>query len=192
MTEPNRCPWCGTDPLYVEYHDNEWGVPVYDDQTLFEFLILEGAQAGLSWITVLRKRENYRKAFDNFNPEKIARYTDAKKAKLLLDEGIIRKRLKVASAVKNAKAYLAMKKNGEDFSQFLWSFVGGKPIDNKHKTTGTVAVSTPESDAMSKALKQKGFNFVGTTICYAFMQATGMVNDHIQSCHKYSSSKRGK
>ena len=137
MTEPNRCPWCGTDPLYVEYHDNEWGVPVYDDQTLFEFLILEGAQAGLSWITVLRKRENYRKAFDNFNPEKIARYTDAKKAKLLLDEGIIRNRLKVDSAVKNANAYLAMKKNGEDFSQFLWSFVGGKPLDNKHKTTGT-------------------------------------------------------
>ena len=192
MTEPNRCPWCGTDPLYVEYHDNEWGVPVYDDQTLFEFLILEGAQAGLSWITVLRKRENYRKAFDNFNPEKIARYTDAKKAKLLLDEGIIRNRLKVDSAVKNAGAYLAMKKNGEDFSQFLWSFVGGKPLDNKHKTTGTVAVSTPESDAMSKALKQKGFNFVGTTICYAFMQATGMVNDHIQSCHKHSSSKQGK
>jgi DNA-3-methyladenine glycosylase I len=190
MIEPNRCPWCGTDPLYIEYHDKEWGVPVYDNQTLFEFLILEGAQAGLSWITVLRKRENYRKAFDNFNPEKIARYTDVKKAKLLLNEGIIRNRLKIDSAVKNAHAYMTMKKNGEDFSTFLWSFVGGKTIDNKHKTTRTIAVSTPESDAMSKALKQKGFNFVGTTICYAFMQATGMVNDHIQSCHKYRLSKR--
>jgi len=192
MTELIRCSWCGTDPLYVEYHDKEWGVPVYDDKTLFEFLILEGAQAGLSWITVLRKRENYRKAFDNFNPEKIARYTEAKKAKLLLDEGIIRNRLKIDSAVKNAKAYVAMKKNGEDFSAFLWSFVGGKPIDNQHQTTRTVAASSPESDAMSKALKHKGFNFVGTTICYAFMQATGMINDHIQSCHKYPLLKQRK
>ncbi len=192
MTEPTRCPWCGTDPLYVEYHDTEWGVPVYDDQTLFEFLILEGAQAGLSWITVLRKRENYRKAFDNFNPEKIARYSDAKKAKLMENEGIIRNKLKIESAVKNAQAYVAMKKNGENFSAFLWSFVGGKTIDNRHKTTRTVVASTPESDAMSKALKQKGFNFVGTTICYAFMQATGMVNDHIQTCHKYSTPKRSK
>jgi DNA-3-methyladenine glycosylase I len=186
-TEHARCPWCGTDPLYMEYHDKEWGKPLYDNQKLFEFLLLEGAQAGLSWITVLRKRENYRAAFDNFNPEKIARYTDAKKAKLLLNEGIIRNRLKVDSAVKNAKAYLAMQKNGEDFSEFLWTFVGGKPLQNKHKTTSTIAASTPESDAMSKALKQKGFNFVGTTICYAFMQATGMVNDHIASCHKYPS-----
>jgi DNA-3-methyladenine glycosylase I len=192
MTELARCPWCGTDPLYVEYHDTEWGVPVYDDQKLFELLILEGAQAGLSWITVLRKRENYRKVFDNFDPAKIARYTDAKKAKLLLNEGIIRNRLKIDSAVKNAQAYIAMKKNGENFSVFLWSFVGGKPIDNQHQTTHTVAASTPESDAMSKALKLKGFNFVGTTICYAFMQATGMVNDHIQSCHKYPLQKRKK
>jgi DNA-3-methyladenine glycosylase I len=192
MTELARCPWCGTDPLYVEYHDTEWGVPVYDDQKLFEFLILEGAQAGLSWITVLRKRENYRKVFDNFDPAEIARYTDAKKAKLLLNEGIIRNRLKIDSAVKNAQAYIAMKKNGENFSVFLWSFVGGKPIDNQHQTTHTVAASTPESDAMSKALKLKGFNFVGTTICYAFMQATGMVNDHIQSCHKYPLQKRKK
>ncbi|MET0356522.1 MAG: DNA-3-methyladenine glycosylase I [Cellvibrio sp.] len=190
--EPPRCPWCGDDPLYTEYHDNEWGTPLYDNQKLFEFLILEGAQAGLSWITVLRKRENYRKAFDNFNPEKIARYTETKKAKLLLNEGIIRNRLKIDSAVKNAQAYLAMKKNGEDFSEFLWSFVGGKTIANKHKSTSTVPASTPESDAMSKALKQKGFNFVGTTICYAFMQATGMVNDHIQTCHKYNPTKQGK
>lgn len=190
--EPSRCPWCGYDPLYTEYHDNEWGTPLHDNQKLFEFLILEGAQAGLSWITVLRKRENYRKAFDNFNPEKIARYTETEKAKLLLNEGIIRNRLKIDSAVKNAQAYLAMKKNGEDFSEFLWSFVGGKTIANKHKSTSTVPASTPESDAMSKALKQKGFNFVGTTICYAFMQATGMVNDHIQTCHKYNPTKQGK
>lgn len=189
MNELTRCPWCGTDPLYVTYHDNEWGTPLYDNQQLFEFLILEGAQAGLSWITVLRKRENYRAAFDNFNPEKIARYSEAKKAKLLLNEGIIRNRLKIDSAIKNAKAYLAMQKNGEDFSEFLWSFVGGKPQQNKHKNTSTIPASTSESDAMSKALKQKGFNFVGTTICYAFMQATGMVNDHVISCHKYTPSK---
>ena len=192
MTEPVRCPWCGTDPLYTTYHDDEWGTPLYDNQKLFEFLILEGAQAGLSWITVLRKRENYRAAFDNFNPEKIARYTEAKKAKLLLNEGIIRNRLKIDSAIKNAQAYLAMQKNGEDFSEFLWSFVSGKPQQKKHKNTSTIPVSTPESDAMSKALKQKGFNFVGTTICYAFMQATGMVNDHITSCHKYTPAKSGK
>jgi len=192
MTDVTRCPWCGTDPLYMEYHDSEWGTPVYDNQKLFEFLILEGAQAGLSWITVLRKRENYRKAFDNFDPVKIARYTDAKKAKLLLNEGIIRNRLKIDSTIRNAKAYLAMQKDGEDFSEFLWSFVGGKTLYNKHKNMSTIQASTSESDAMSEALKQKGFNFVGTTICYAFMQATGMVNDHIQSCHKYSSSKARK
>jgi DNA-3-methyladenine glycosylase I len=170
----------------MEYHDTEWGVPLHDNQKLFEFLILEGAQAGLSWITVLRKRENYRKAFDNFNPEKIARYSEAKKAKLLQNEGIIRNRLKIDSAIKNAQAYLTMQKNGEDFSEFLWSFVGGEPKQNKLKNIGHATVSTPESDAMSKALKQKGFNFVGTTICYAFMQATGMVNDHLTNCHRYN------
>lgn len=185
MTEKFRCPWCGTDPLYVEYHDNEWGKPLYDSQKLFEFLILEGAQAGLSWITVLRKRENYRKAFDNFNPEKMARYSEAKVEKLLLNEGIIRNRLKVESAIKNAKAYLTMQKNGEDFSKFMWSFVNGKPIQHKLKSMSQAKASTPESDAMSKALKQKGFNFVGTTICYALMQAAGMVNDHLVDCHKY-------
>jgi DNA-3-methyladenine glycosylase I len=185
MTEKIRCSWCGTDPLYMEYHDKEWGVPLYDNQKLFEFLILEGAQAGLSWITVLRKRENYRKAFDNFDPVKIARYTEAKKAKLLLNEGIIRNRLKIESAVKNAQAYLAMKKNDEDFSEFLWSFVNGKPKQNKLKSMSHAQASTIESDAMSKALKKKGFNFVGSTICYAFMQATGMVNDHLTTCHRY-------
>ena len=189
ITEKKRCPWCGTDPLYVAYHDDEWGKPVYDNQALFELLILEGAQAGLSWITVLRKRENYRAAFDHFDPVKIARYTDAKKAKLMLNEGIIRNRLKIESVVKNAQAYLAMEKNGEDFSQFLWSFVNGKPKINKHKDMSSLQASTPESDAMSKALKKKGFNFVGSTICYAFMQATGMVNDHMIDCHKYKASQ---
>jgi DNA-3-methyladenine glycosylase I len=192
MNEKIRCPWCGTDPLYMDYHDKEWGTPLYDNQKLFEFLILEGAQAGLSWITVLRKRENYRNAFDNFNPEKIARYTEAKKAKLLLNEGIIRNRLKIDSAIKNAQAYLAMKKNGEDFSEFLWSFVNGKPKQNKWTNLSQVPASTPESDAMSKALKQKGFNFVGSTICYALMQATGMVNDHTVSCYRYRFCKTGK
>lgn len=192
MTEKKRCPWCGTDPLYRDYHDNEWGTPIYDNQKLFEFLILEGAQAGLSWITVLRKRENYRKAFDDFNPEKIARYADAKKAKLLLNEGIIRNRLKIDSAIKNANAYLVMQKNGEDFSHFLWSFVGGKPKQNTLTSMSQVPAFTPESDAMSKALKQKGFNFVGSTICYAFMQATGMVNDHLVDCYRHKQCKSGK
>ena len=176
----------------MSYHDTEWGTPLYDNQKLFEFLILEGAQAGLSWITVLRKRENYRKAFDNFNPDKIARYTDAKKAKLLLNEGIIRNRLKIDSAIKNANAYLAMQNNGEDFSEFLWSFVGGKPKQNKWTSMSQIPAFTAESDAMSKALKQKGFNFIGSTICYAFMQATGMVNDHIVDCYRYKICKAGK
>ena len=192
MNEKVRCPWCGTDPLYMEYHDKEWGTPLYDNQKLFEFLILEGAQAGLSWITVLRKRENYRKAFDNFDPIKIARYSDVKVEKLLQNEGIIRNRLKIESAIKNAKAYLAMQKNGEDFSEFLWSFVGGKPKQNKLKHMGEALASTLESDAMSKALKKRGFNFVGSTICYAFMQATGMVNDHMTSCYRYKDCGPGK
>lgn len=180
-----RCPWCGTDPLYTAYHDNEWGEPVRDSDALFELLILEGAQAGLSWITVLRKRDNYRTAFDNFDATKIARYTQKKLDKLMLNEGIIRNRLKLESVVKNAKAYLAMQDAGEDFSEFLWSFVGDKPRRNRHKTMATVPASTPESDAMSKALKKRGFNFVGSTICYAFMQAAGMVDDHLVSCHKH-------
>jgi len=192
MNEKIRCPWCGDDPLYREYHDKEWGTPLYDNQKLFEFLILEGAQAGLSWITVLRKRENYRKAFDNFDPVKIARYSDAKIAKLLQNEGIIRNRLKIESAIKNAKAYLAMQKNGEDFSEFLWSFVGGKPKQNTLAHISHAVAFTPESDAMSKALKQRGFNFVGSTICYALMQATGMVNDHITTCYRYKDCGPGK
>jgi DNA-3-methyladenine glycosylase I len=183
--EPKRCNWCGTDPLYCDYHDKEWGVPLYDGQKLFELLILEGAQAGLSWITVLRKRDNYRAAFDHFNPEKIARYTPAKIEKLMLNEGIIRNRLKIESTIKNAKAYLAMGKEGENFSEFLWGFVGGTPQQNNIKTMADIKATSPASDAMSKALKKKGFNFVGSTICYAFMQASGMVNDHLVDCVSY-------
>lgn len=181
-----RCGWCGTDELYCQYHDDEWGVPVYDDQKMFEFLTLEGAQAGLSWITVLRKREAYRKAFDNFDPVKIARYSEARKAKLLQNPGIIRNRLKIESVVRNARAYLDMQEKGESFSEFLWQFVDGKPKQNRRRTLADIPASTPESDAMSKALKKRGFNFVGTTICYAHMQATGMVNDHLISCHRYN------
>ncbi len=179
-----RCSWCGDDPLYCEYHDSEWGVPLFDERKLFEFLVLEAAQAGLSWITVLRKRENYRQAFNNFDPEKIARYTPAKIEKLMQNEGIIRNRLKIESAIKNAQALLAMKKNGESFSEFVWSFVNHKPIQNKLRGMQDAVASTPESDAMSKALKKKGFNFVGTTICYAYMQACGMVNDHFIDCYR--------
>ena len=180
-----RCDWCGEDPLYQAYHDYEWGVPLYDRQKLFEFLVLEGAQAGLSWITVLRKRDSYREAFDDFVPEKVARYSEARQQKLLQNPGIIRNRLKVASAVRNAKALLTMEKAGENFVEFLWQFTDGQPRQNAWQRLKDVPTATPESDAMSKALKQRGFNFVGSTICYAFMQATGMVNDHQTDCHRY-------
>jgi DNA-3-methyladenine glycosylase I len=180
-----RCSWCGDDPLYCDYHDNEWGVPVFDEQKLFELLILEGAQAGLSWITVLRKRDNYRKAFSNFDPEKIARFTPSKIEKLMQDQGIIRNRLKIESTIKNARALLAMKKNGESFSEFLWSFVNHQPVLNNLRSMKDAVSSAPESDAMSKALKKKGFSFVGSTICYAFMQACGMVNDHLIDCFRH-------
>lgn len=183
---PDRCAWCGTDPLYVAYHDTEWGVPVHDDRLLFEFLILEGAQAGLSWDTILRKREAYRDAFDNFDPEKVAKYSDAKCAKLLLNEGIVRNRLKIASAVRNAKAFIAVQKEYGSFDKYIWSFVGGKPLDNKLKGHGDVPAKTEVSDEISKDLKKRGFNFVGSTIMYAFMQATGMVNDHLKSCFRHS------
>ena len=180
-----RCPWSTTDPIYIDYHDNEWGVPVHDDRLLFEFLILKGAQAGLSWITILKKRDNYRKAFDNFDPKKVAKY-DAKKIKsLLANEGIVRNRLKVAAAVKNAQAFLAVKKEFGSFDAYIWQFVGGKTKINSRKTLKDIPPTTPESDAMSKDLKKRGFTFVGSTICYAFMQATGMVNDHIVTCHRY-------
>lgn len=180
-----RCDWCGEDPLYQEYHDREWGQPLYDGQKLFEFLLLEGAQAGLSWITVLRKRKAYRRAFDQFDPEKIARYSPARLEQLRQNPGIIRNRLKIDSAAGNARAYLAMQQAGEDFSVFLWQFVGGEPIQNNWAKLSQVPVSTLESEAMSRALKKRGFNFVGPTICYAFMQATGMVNDHLLTCFRH-------
>jgi DNA-3-methyladenine glycosylase I len=183
MTEKKRCPWAGEDPLYCAYHDEEWGVPVHDDQRLFEFLILEGAQAGLSWITVLRKRENYRKAFSGFDPIKVARFDQARRERLMQNEGIIRNRLKIESAVINAKAFLAVQKEFGSFDAYIWTFVGGKPIVNGWRSLKEVPASTAESDAMSKDLKKRGFKFVGTTICYAFMQACGLVNDHVLDCH---------
>jgi DNA-3-methyladenine glycosylase I len=180
-----RCGWCHGDELYEHYHDTEWGVPLFDNQKLFEFLLLEGAQAGLSWITVLRKREGYRKAFDDFNPEKIARYTDKKIAKLLENPNIIRNRLKVNSAVQNAKAYLNLRDSGISFSDFLWQFVDGVPKQNRWRSMKQVPASTNISDTLSKELKKQGFNFVGSTICYAHMQATGMVNDHLVTCPRH-------
>lgn len=181
-----RCQWSVGSDLYKSYHDNEWGVPVWDDRVLFEFLILEGAQAGLSWITILKKRESYRRLYDHFDAVKIAQYDDAKVAELLADAGIVRNRLKVAASIGNAQAYLRVVEREGDFAQWLWSFVGGQPIQNSWKSLAEVPVSTPESDAMSKALKKEGFKFVGSTICYAFMQAVGMVNDHTTDCFRYA------
>jgi DNA-3-methyladenine glycosylase I len=180
-----RCPWCEGFELYREYHDTEWGVPLRDDQALFELLILEGAQAGLSWSTVLKKRETYRAAFDHFSPYKIALYDDQKIAELLANPGIIRNRLKVAAAITNAKAYLRLQESGQTFSEFLWAFVNGRPIQNARQSMKEVPATTAESDAMSKALLKAGFKFVGSTICYAFMQASGMVNDHLVTCHRH-------
>lgn len=179
-----RCTWASNE-LNIPYHDTEWGVPVHDDRIFFEFLILEGAQAGLSWDTVLKKRDAYRAAFDNFDPVKVSKYSDAKCAKLMLNDGIIRNRLKIASAVRNAKAFLAVQKEFDSFEKYIWGFVGGKPLDNKLKGHGDVPAKTDISDAISKDLKKRGFNFVGSTIMYAFMQATGMVNDHLTSCFRY-------
>jgi DNA-3-methyladenine glycosylase I len=186
----NRCPWCDGFELYRQYHDAEWGVPMRDDRALFELLILEGAQAGLSWSTVLKKRESYRLAFDGFDPEKIARYDDKKVAELLDNPGIIRNKLKVAAAITNARSYLALKKEGQDFGDFVWQFVSHKPLQNKRISLSDVPAKTPESDALSKALLKAGFKFVGSTICYAFMQASGMVNDHLVSCHRHSAVKK--
>ncbi len=179
-----RCSWVTNDPLYIDYHDNEWGYPQYDSLKLFEKICLEGQQAGLSWITVLKKRDEYRRCFFNFEPEKIIQLTATDIELLLENTGLIRNRLKLNSIVKNAHAYLAMKNNNEDFSQFIWSFVDGKPIINHYKDISEVPVSTEISDKMSKALKKKGFSFVGTTICYAFMQSMGLVNDHFEDCFK--------
>lgn len=183
-----RCIWCGDSELYQAYHDEEWGVPVYDDRTLFEMLNLEGAQAGLSWITVLKKRASYRQAFDQFDPDKMASYDEDKRTELLQNAGIIRNKLKVNAFILNAQLYLEMQaSDGPNFAKFLWSFVDGKPIVNSWKSLQEVPGSTVESDAMSKALKELGFKFVGSTICYAFMQATGMVNDHTIDCFRYKS-----
>lgn len=183
--EKRRCKWVTDDPLYIEYHDKEWGVPVHDDRKLFELLILEGAQAGLSWITILKKRENYRKAFDNFNPEKIAKYDDAKIQQLLLNKGIIRNRRKIESTISNAKAFLDIKREFGSFDKYIWQFVGGDQIRNSWMIVEEVPANTKESDAMSKDLKKRGFKFVGSTICYSFMQAIGMVNDHTIDCYRY-------
>ena len=180
--EARRCGWAKTD-LSISYHDREWGVPVHDDRTLFEFLILEGAQAGLSWETILRKRENYRRAFDNFDAAKVARYDEKRIRKLLNDEGIIRNRLKINAAIQNAKAFLAIQKEFGSFDKFVWGFVNGKPL--RRKRAAPVPVTTPISDALSKDLKARGFKFVGSTICYSFMQAVGMVNDHDAGCFRY-------
>ncbi len=180
-----RCPWCGDDPLYVKYHDEEWGVPLHNDRQLFELLMLEGAQAGLSWITVLRKRENYRRAFDNFDAAKIVRYDQTDVTRLLADPGIVRNRLKVESTITSARAYLDVLDKEGSFDAYLWQFVGGQPIRNKRRSMSEVPATTPESDRMSKTLKKRGFKFVGSTICYAFMQASGMVNDHLVSCQRH-------
>jgi DNA-3-methyladenine glycosylase I len=182
---PTRCLWCGDDPLYVAYHDREWGVPVHDDRVLFEFLTLEGAQAGLSWITILRKREAYRKAFANFDPAKVARFDAKKLARLLENPGIVRNRLKVASAVRNARAFLAVQEEFGSFDAYQWRFVDGKPVQNRFRTMKDVPARTAVSDAFSKDLKQRGFSFVGSTILYAHMQAVGMVNDHLVTCFRH-------
>lgn len=181
----NRCPWCGQDPLYREYHDKEWGVPVYDDQVLFEFLILEGAQAGLSWLTILKRRENYRRLFAQFDVKKVAAFTPKKVEALLLDPGIIRNRLKVESTISNAKAFLKIQKEYGSFQAYQWRFVDGQPRVNAWKSMDRVPATSRESDAFSKDLKERGFRFVGSTIIYAHMQAVGMVNDHIVTCFRY-------
>ena len=182
----NRCWWPGDDPTYIAYHDDEWGVPLHDERLLFEFLILEGVQAGLSWITVLKKRENYRKAMDNFDYEKIARYPKRKIEALLKNEGLIRNRLKMESLVRNAKAFIALRDEVGSFESYIWDFVDGEPIINHWKSKDEVPATTPLAEKLSKDLKQRGFNFVGPTICYAFMQATGMVNDHTKDCFRHT------
>ncbi len=180
-----RCPWCEGNALQIAYHDREWGVPVQDDRRFFEFLILEGAQAGLSWDNILKKRANYRRAFARFDTKKVARFSAAKRATLMKDPGIVRNRLKIESTVTNAAAFLAVQREFGSFDRYIWQFVGGKPIVGNRRAHKQVPASTPESDAMSKDLKQRGFRFVGSTICYAFMQATGLVNDHLVTCFRY-------
>jgi DNA-3-methyladenine glycosylase I len=190
VLEKNRCPWSTSDPLYIGYHDAEWGVPVHDDQRLFEMLVLDGAQAGLSWITILRKRENYRKAFHGFDAEKVARYGKKEIGRLLKNEGIVRNRLKIESAVKNANAFLEVQREFGTFDSYIWQFVGGSTKVNSWKSLKQIPASTKQSDAMSKDLKRRGFSFVGSTICYAFMQAAGLVNDHVTTCFRYRELQR--
>jgi DNA-3-methyladenine glycosylase I len=188
-TAPQRCPWAKND-LNIPYHDEEWGVPVHDDHRLFEFVILEGAQAGLSWDTILKKRARYREVFDEFDPAKVARYDKMKVRELLRDAGIIRNRLKIAATIANARAFLEIQKEFGSFDAYIWRFVGGQPKQNAWKSHRRVPAKTPESDAMSKDLQKRGFRFVGSTICYAFMQATGMVNDHLVSCFRHAELRR--
>jgi DNA-3-methyladenine glycosylase I len=185
-----RCPWCETNELQVAYHDREWGVPVHDDRRLFEFLILEGAQAGLSWDTILKKRENYRRAFAGFDARKVARFGARETRALMANAGIVRNRLKIAAAISNAGALLAVQREYGSFDRYIWQFVGGRPLQNRRRSHKDVPASTPESDAMSKDLKKRGFRFVGSTICYAFLQATGMVNDHLVTCFRYRQLSR--
>ena len=187
--DKSRCPWCLGSEIYIRYHDEDWGVPERDDQRLFAKLILDGAQAGLSWITILKKRDNYYRAFDGFDPKKMARYSDKKIAALMEDAGIVRNRLKINAAITNAQAYLKLREEEGSFSDFLWQFVGGKTKHNGWKPDQPIPASTPESDSMSKALRQRGFKFVGSTICYAFMQAVGMVNDHRADCFRHRQLK---
>ncbi len=184
-----RCPWCGNDPLYIAYHDKEWGVPLYDDRRLFELLVLEGAQAGLSWITILKKRENYRKAFEGFDIGQVASYTDADIGRLVADPGIVRNRLKIGSAIKNAREVLAIQEEFGSFSSFLWRYVEGRQIVNGWREISQIPARTDLSDLLSRDLKKRGLTFVGSTICYAYMQSMGMVNDHLQSCFRYEESR---
>jgi DNA-3-methyladenine glycosylase I len=186
----NRCEWCVGDPLYLEYHDREWGTPLHDDRKLFEFLILDGAQAGLSWLTILRKRDNYRKAFHRFDPQKVARYSAADVRRLLADPGIVRNRLKIESAIRNARGTLAIAEEFGSFDAFIWRYVDGQPKQNAWRSLAEIPASTALSDRMSKDLKKCGFSFVGSTICYAFMQAAGMVNDHVVGCFRHEELKR--
>ena len=191
MTNRRRCPWADSHPLYVPYHDREWGTPLHEDRRFFELLVLEGAQAGLSWLTILKKRDAYRKAFDGFDPRKVARYDARKVARLLADDGIIRNRLKIEAAIANARAFLVVQREFGSFDGYVWRFVGGKPIQNRRRNVKEVPARTAESDAMSEELRKRGFRFVGSTICYAFMQAAGMVNDHLVSCFRYREVRGG-
>ena len=185
-----RCSWAGDDPQMIDYHDREWGVPLHDDRALFELLILEGAQAGLSWSTILHKRENYRRAFDGFDAAKIARYDDKRVAGLMADSGIVRNRLKIGATIQNARAFLEIQQSGS-FDEYIWSFVEGRPIRNRRRGNGDIPATTRQSDAMSKDLQRRGFRFVGSTICYAFMQAAGLVNDHLVTCFRYEKGEKG-